>query len=530
MYGADARPRRALRASASAVLGMVFSIGFSSGPLPYEGVLSALALAAFATLWITSPTKRGAAGLTWLFAAGYFGAGLFWVVRSMHLFGGLPMWMALAGWALLASGLALFPVAASVVSKPLASRSPWAAATSFAVAWALLDFVRGHVFPDFGWLETGYAAVSTPLLSLASYGGSFAMSLALLTGAFWTGTVFASRCTSMRTLAAGLVSLFVWAGACAWLAGLWQKTPGPAVVPESGLWVRAVQPQLPLISFTYRPSDASRLASVAPLVSGAWPADAKPGHRLLLTPEGLLGRPFRTDDLPSIPGLYELRRAAAAPVVLSGFRVEGRRIHNTAFLWEGDRVFKVDKRDLVPFGEYVPSVARPLVDALGIPMQDLSAGSRGQPLFEAGGLRIGMLICYENLYGGTVRSFFNGSSPDLIVLTSNLAWFGPGIRGQQLQMARVRAVEAGRPVVSVSNDGPTAWIDHRGGVLERLSDEAVDTMTLEAYRLEGAEPLYVRAGERYPLLAAALLLLISWIVCFSKKARWSRVYNGQFHD
>ena len=144
-------------------------------------------------------------------------------------------------------------------------------------------------------------------------------------------------------------------------------------------------------------------------------------------------------------------------MLFNGFRKDGPRFFNTSFvLDEGQIAYRLDKRELVPFGEYVPAGFHWFVEMIGIPMSDLMRGDAVQPLLSLGGADAGILICYENLYGSVVRTFWQSRSPDFLIVTSNLGWFGRSVLGQHLTMSRMRAMESARPLVSVSNTGMSA--------------------------------------------------------------------------
>src|ERR1019366_8346696 len=59
----------------------------------------------------------------------------------------------------------------------------------------------------------------------------------------------------------------------------------------------------------------------------------------------------------------------------------------------------------------------------------------------------------------------------LLVNVTNDAWFGHSwARYQHFQIARMRAIEAQRPLVRAANDGGSALVGARGEVLARASE------------------------------------------------------------
>jgi apolipoprotein N-acyltransferase len=136
---------------------------------------------------------------------------------------------------------------------------------------------------------------------------------------------------------------------------------------------------------------------------------------------------------------------------------------------QGTPIYRYDKHHLVPFGEFIPPLFRWFVDLMNIPLGDFNRGRLGQPTFEWNGQRIAPHICYEDLFGEELaRSFVHaGSAPTVLVNISNLAWFGNTVAlDQHLQIARLRAMELGRPMVRATNTGATVVINHRGVVTQ----------------------------------------------------------------
>ena len=88
----------------------------------------------------------------------------------------------------------------------------------------------------------------------------------------------------------------------------------------------------------------------------------------------------------------------------------------------------------------------------------------------------------------------------LLVNVSNDAWFGGSIAPQQhLQIARMRAVETGRPMLRATNTGVTAIVDARGQAIDQglaLYFPAPHSYTGEdvvELHLPGAAPLLARS-------------------------------------
>ena len=115
---------------------------------------------------------------------------------------------------------------------------------------------------------------------------------------------------------------------------------------------------------------------------------------------------------------------------------------------------------LVAFGAYLPfySLLRPFLDFLEIPMSDFSPGENMTPVLSSHDISAGVSICYEDTFGREVMQALPAAN--VLVNISNDAWFGDSIAPHQhLQMARFRALEAGRYMLRSTNTGITASIE-----------------------------------------------------------------------
>jgi apolipoprotein N-acyltransferase len=165
------------------------------------------------------------------------------------------------------------------------------------------------------------------------------------------------------------------------------------------------------------------------------------------------------------------------------------------------------KRHLVPFGEYVPleNQLRGLIQFLDLPMSDFAAGPDPQPPLRAAGARFATTICYEMVYPDIARA---SADTNALLTISNDAWFGRSIGPlQHQQMAQMRALENGRPMIRSTGNGVTALIDQHGNVTARLPQFEAAVLLGAIQPMTGVTP-YMRTGT-WPALAFCSLLLVA---------------------
>ena len=178
-----------------------------------------------------------------------------------------------------------------------------------------------------------------------------------------------------------------------------------------------------------------------------------------------------------------------------------------------------DKAHLVPFGEYLPwrkTLSRIGVDKLAHGAVDFSPGVGPRSVSLPALPPFRPLICYEIIFPGEILGEIPSSShegdPKWLLNLTNDAWFGTGFGPQQhLDIARIRAVELGLPIVRAANTGISAIIDPYGRIIEQLPLGAAGFLDS---KLPMALPktLYAQFGDSIFAILCMLLVALTWWV------------------
>jgi apolipoprotein N-acyltransferase len=178
------------------------------------------------------------------------------------------------------------------------------------------------------------------------------------------------------------------------------------------------------------------------------------------------------DPTRSPPVYQQIASAAAAigrPILVGAVLDDPRR--NAGLLWlpgKGPTASYI-KRRLVPFGEVIPfrSLLSKITSLTQLQPIDFTPG-RSNHVFRLGQIRLGDVICYEIGFDDLVRSDVKDGA-NLLVMQTNDATFErdgqTGETGQQLAMARIRAVEHDRAVVVASTTGYSAIVAPDGHLI-----------------------------------------------------------------
>lgn len=446
-------------------------------------------------LWLAeaAPRPRAAFLRGWAAGAGYFGAGMFWIVEPFLV--EPERYGILAPFALLgmASGLALFWGAAFAIARRIA-RPGLAGALVLACLWTFAEWLRGHALTGFPWALPAYAWIETPVMQAASVTGPYGLTFLTLSAGLLPGAAAGQRGLAVGGLAALALT------AAGWGYGAWRLSL-PEPVRASPLVVRLVQPNVAQ-RLKWRPELQQEFFE---RLLSATSAPAEPVPDVTIWPETAV--PFLLGEAPWLQaGIAEA--AGGRPVILGINRAEqapeGERWFNSLAVLgpDGAALAVYDKVRLVPFGEYIP-LGR-LIGRLGgrkiatLTDRGFSAGP-GPRLVVAAGLPPFLpLVCYEAIFPQALEA--PGGRPDWVVQITNDAWFGT-LAGpyQHFAQARARAIEQGLPVARAANTGVSAMIDSRGRAVAMLPlgvEGHVDAALPAAW----PETTYARRGDVPALL------------------------------
>ena len=452
------------------------------------GLLAVPLLAWLFVAW-SDASPRQAFGYGFLFGLGQFTAGVYWIYHSLYEFGHIPTPVSMLLVVVLAAGLALYPAMAGYLANRI---SPSATVTRllavYPASWLLMEWLRGFFLTGFPWLNLGATQTDTLLAGWMPVVGEYGVTLLL--GISAGALVCLFRFSYQRLIAVALLSL-LWVSGWGLQQLSWTETSG-------SLSVSLVQGNTPQ-EIKWDPDARTKiLNSYLILSEDVWKRD------LIIWPETAIPA-FPQDIEEFMQGMAELTRLTGSDLITGIPMVEQGQYYN-AIISLGRESGRYYKRHLVPFGEYIPmrSAFGSLLDLLHVPMSDFSTGRMDQPPVKVAGYLAGLSICYEIAFSSVIRAQLPQAG--FLVNLSNNAWFGDSIAPHQiLQLSRVRALETGRAVLSSTNDGITAVVDHRGKVIAQ-APQFVGTVLNADVQVQTGETPFVRWGE-WPVVVFAMLML-----------------------
>jgi len=440
-------------------------------------------------------TPRQAAHCGFAFGAGLFLAGTYWLYVSVHVFGEAPLIVAVLLMIALVIIMAFYYAATGWFIARLGNGSGMRFLLLAPAVWVILEWLRGWFMSGFPWMTIGYSQIDSPLAGVAPVLGVLGVSLLLML----------SACALLLALLGSgrQRGLMLVIAVAPWLAGAtlqnvdWTQTAGAAVrttivqggVSQDRKWLREqFRPTLDL----YRESIIEH-------------ADSD----LLIWPEVAI--PAVLDQVESYVSVLQTDVAARDMTLLFGIlerNADKEFVYNSVVALDGSKRQVYRKRHLVPFGEYfpVPDFVREWMRMMNLPYSDITAGADVQPLLTMpDGNQLAVAICYEDAYAA--EQLYALTDASILINVSNDAWFGDSIAPHQhLQIARMRALEAGRYVVRATNDGISAFIGPDGDLVKTGPQFRFVTLSHDVIPRTGLTP-YARGGN-WPVILLSLLPLL----------------------
>ena len=396
----------------------------------------------------------------WCFGFGYFIFAMHWIGYAFFVNAANDLWMmpiALGG---LSAFLALYWAVATVIAAGLARRGHplW---LSVPVAFAAMEWLRGHLFTGFPWSVFGQMVDGMwGVEQAAAFVG-----MTGLTFLIWVWAASAYGIWVERGLLRWCCVILLLTFPATLFMGRWRLATHPTVyVP--GIMLRLVQPNINQ-NEKWREGNARKIFDQLLSLTAAPSSTGLPVTHIIW-PESSI--PFLIDE--SAQGRAEIARALNPGQTLLAGAVRRAAPRDDAAYFTSILVFDsnatvlnhYDKWKLVPGGEFLPLAW--LLEPLGLRKlaalpESFTAGEGATTLPVPGAGNAGFSICYEAIFPGAVASAT--VEPDWLINVTNDGWFGNSSGPwQHLAQMRLRAIETEAPAARVANTGISAIIDAYG--------------------------------------------------------------------
>jgi apolipoprotein N-acyltransferase len=497
--------------------GLIYDLGFpgaSVWPLAFVGI-------ALALITLIGRSSWAAFHLGLVFGLAFYLQQVSWT--ALYL-GPVP-WIALSVLESLfiAGGAVLITLAYRWI--PRASTSRWVRLIGLPLVvaglWCVREAANGSIpYGGFPWGRAAHSQAESPFADVVSWVGSTGLGFVMV--AIVAGVIEWVRLRGWEDLRTGipvtsLVIVVIFLPA-------WPTTP----VGE--LRVASVQGNGPAGYFDEREQGdvlAAQLEATEPILD-------EPGIDVLLWPEG--GSDIDPTRSESVARIFDrLGESLDAPIVLNTVTTRDDQFFNTSLLWRAGEgaVDRFDKRNPVPFGEYVPdrSFWEPFApDLIGLIQRGYTPGTNA-PVFDLGVAVTGLAICFDVIYDELIWEGARDGAQLYMFQTNNADFRGTDENEQQLAIARLRAIETGRSVVNISTVGTSQVIDATGRTIETLPAYEPGAMVTDVELREGATPSVVLGGAvQLTIVLASLATLIAAGIIARRTTRFRASANNPADD
>jgi apolipoprotein N-acyltransferase len=391
-----------------------------------------------------------------------------------------------------------FAFAALAASLAARRCSPFVAPLVSAAAFVAAEWMRSSGILGVPFAQLGLPLVDSPLRPLAAFVGGYGLTFVAAAPAAYAAAAYGDR--RLRPMAAIVVAAALVLTLAAWWAWPARHVARPPVR------VAAIQGN---IRQELKATTAARVLALQRYTTMTAAVGAR-RPAFVVWPETVILTDM-TQDARTRLLLGTLAQRIGAPVFAGTIVSDpAGRIYNALVVFNRDGAIEstVEKRQLVPFAEFLPAPAwlRAIPGVDQISQFTQGHGPQIDPLTHAG-----TLICWESVFGDIAIEEVRAGAAFFIVATDD-AWFGTSDGPyQHAQATTLRAVETGRWIVRAAATGISGIVAPDGDWRAR---SALETQTTIVGDIGPAiETPYDRIGPQ-PIglgaLAFVLLALVPW--------------------
>lgn len=403
--------------------------------------------------------------------------------------------------------------------------------------WAFpsLVIVLDHFWPRvFPWTMAHVLVGSKTLTQMVDLGGTLGLTW-LMTGVScaivlsvqnwirknsWEAFAVGRRRTLANTAFRPAMIVFIILAAAygEWSEARWKM----AVSNLSGIHVAAIQVNSSFVRAEERLRDIS--------------LTLKPTPDLVVWPESSLG--VYSDHLTSLANDNDVYLLSREPhCSLPGFAVPGTVLlacgvtfaetaaengpyRNTSLLIDDQHsiIGKYTKRSLLPFGEYVPGQSLfPFLRHLANIDTIRESGNQSRPMITPSGLRIGGMVCYDDINPALACEAVAEGAQLLTVQVNAADYDDPVALRQHFLLARLRAIENRRYFIRCASTGITCILSPWGDVLAECEPQTEAVASGTVHPIDELS-VYSRFGD-WPVYLSVLVIIGSISMARTRRVR-----------
>ena len=471
--------------------GLLGPLGFAPFHLPGMALLGIVGF--YHALNFYPPKKAFILGLFYGF--GFFGFGVSWVIISIHDFGNLNYFISGFATFTFIFYLSLFPALVGYCFTRLKYQHQLINGLLFSSLFVLSEYTRATLFTGFPWLLIGTSQIDTPLQYVLPILGIYGLTFLGVFSCTVLSAVLKERSIQRYFYMIGFVLLLIIPGAF--------KNLHWTTINTKPVSIGVVQANLAMRDKW----DDSLFWSMLHYYEKH--INALLGTNLIILPESAIPLPASYLD-EYLLNLHHKVREANSSLVLGILQPkdESETYYYNSIISLGRAKGTHIKRQLVPFGEYIPKPFAAINRWLNLDTPNIAPGKKVQELIKIAKHPIASLICYEIAYPNLLRQQMPAA--EWIISISDDGWFGHSLASyQQQQMAQVLSILTGRFQILANNDGLSSVINNEGHIIDSLPPFSSGILQSEVFSASGITP-WIKYSD-YPILLFCTIIFLFMI-------------------
>ena len=419
----------------------------------------------------------------WFFGIGYFFSNIYWIVYSLTFEDIFKPLIPIA-LILIPSFLGLFYGIITLAASRLKLEKNFSSILIFSLLFAVVEFFRGFVLGGFPWNLIVYSWTSyLDSLQILSLIGTYSFNLISITIFLSPTVIFFKKNLKFKLIS--FIFLLVILASNHFYGFQKIKNNEKLYTEFKDFKIKLISPKISIERF-FQPNNEE--AIIEELIELSNPNILH--NTVFIFPEGALAG-VNLDQLKSFKEMFS-RNFSEKHTIIMGINTKkiidnSSKKYNSMVILDNklNLISEYNKIKLVPFGEFLPFekfFKKIGLKKISYGYESFSSGNnRNLISLDDKNFNFIPLICYEIIYSGKVN--LKSDKTNFIINISEDGWFGNSIGPyQHFSHSIFRAIEEGKNIIRVSNNGISAYIDSNGLIIDKLETTNKGVIEINNYK------------------------------------------------
>tara|TARA_B100001540_G_scaffold219002_1_gene193514 strand:+ start:602 stop:2158 length:1557 start_codon:yes stop_codon:yes gene_type:complete len=413
----------------------------------------------------------------WSFGFGYFISNLYWLVNSLTFDENFKPLIPFA-FVLLPLFIGLFYGLITLICCFIKLNNNFNSLLIFASIFSIIEFIRGIIFGGFPWNYLVFSLSNyIEFIQILKIIGTDLLNFLVIT-IFLVPSIFFLKENLYKKISVSFVVIIV--VLANYIYGVTEiKNFDYADEKKLNSKIKIISPKIEIERYLYLNNPIQIINELIQL--------SKPNlneKTIFIFPEGTLTG-LSLSELKNFKSLFTKNFSKNHKIILGINSNYKSKIYNSLAVINDnvDTLAIYSKNKLVPFGEFLPF--ENLIKKFGF--KKITQGyqsfspSKNREVIKINDIRFLPLICYEIIYSGNLNK--KKEIYDLILNISEDGWFKNSIGlDQHFSHSKFRAIEEGKNLIRVANNGTSAFINPTGEIEKKIESTDKGVFEVNSFR------------------------------------------------